>query len=112
MADLATITLTTPIDVSGQPCSVLHVRHAMRVGDLAAVQRYAKRKGIPADVDALLGGDDGADIGACCALIDSLCQIPEGTADQLTAEDFATAMAALGPFLGSSPGTGGKPAGS
>lgn len=96
MPELKTIVLKTPIEVLGRPRSEIAVRHEMRVGDLAAVQRYARAHGLDADLESLLASGD---IGAMCALADSLCQLPEGTCEQLTAEDFAAVVEAITPFF-------------
>jgi hypothetical protein len=100
------VDLKHPIDVMGQPRSELRFRHELRMGDLAAVQRYARRHGLTSDVGELLG--DG-DYGAILALVESLCQLPAGTCDQIHPDDLAAVLEAAGPFLAASPATGGKP---
>lgn len=109
------ITLTHGIEINGQPKTVLRVRHGLSMGDLAAVQRYARRQGLrgedgkPVAVDDLL---EAGDIGAILSLVESLCQLPAGTLDQLHPDDFGAVVEAATPFLGGasqSPETGKPP---
>jgi hypothetical protein len=102
------ITLTHAIEINGQPKTVLRIRHRLSMGDLAAVQRYARRNDLPGGVDDLL---EAGDIGAILALVESLCQLPAGTLDQLHPDDFPAVVEAATPFLGGteSPATGKPP---
>lgn len=108
--ELATIRLQHPIEVGGAPKSVLHVRHALRMGDLAAVQRYARRHRLDADLSSLLG--DG-DLGALAALAESLCDLPPGSLDQMHPDDLSALVEGISPFCGTaSPATGATPSAS
>lgn len=101
------VALKHGIEVNGVQRTELRFRHSLRMGDLAAVQRYARREGIKADASDLLA--DG-DYGALLALFESLCQLPGGTLDQLHPDDLPGVVEAAAPFLGEGgPETGSQP---
>ena len=94
------IDLTHPIQIRGQDVDHITIRHALRVGDLAACQRYARREGLTEPIDVLL---DTGDLGAIMALLESMCQLPPGTLDLLHPDDLDTVLEAATPFLSDSP---------
>lgn len=102
----AKIKLTSPITIGAAEVDTIYVRQRLSMGALAAVQRYARRNGLKGDVDELL---EGGDIGAILALVEHLCQLPQGILDQLHPDDFSTVIEAASPFLGDSLVTGKPP---
>ena len=97
------IKLTTSIRVGGAEKSTLHFRHSLRVGDMLAAERYMLSNGYDGSaMDALNDGN----IGVMLAIMESLCQLPPGTLEQLSLDDFATLSDATKDFFATSPGTG------
>ncbi len=103
------IKLTTPIRVGGAEKTTLHFRHNLRVGDMLAAERYMLSNGYDGSaMDALINGN----IGVMLAIMESLCQLPPGTLEQLSLDDFAALSEATQDFFATSPGTGAGGSGS
>lgn len=102
MGDGCTIKLAHPIEIFGEPVRELRIRRApgdLRMGDLKAIQQWAYKAGMPCgaeDVARLLS--DGF-FGAILVLVERLCGLPEGAADQIHPDDFGAVVEALTPFF-------------
>jgi hypothetical protein len=95
------VRLKHPIEVYGQPVTEITLRrHDLRMGDLRALQAYARRAGLGSDIGELI---ESGDLGAMMVLLERWYGLPEGTTDLMHPDDFAAAMQEVTPFLGASP---------
>lgn len=95
------IKLKHPLELPGRQVTELRWKRQpgdIRMGDIVAIQCYARAKGLKTDVGTLLAEGD---IGALLVLIERVFGLPEGSGELLHPDDFAEIISKLAPFLNS-----------